>query len=168
MILAVFSVSAYAAGETAFKDFSIDLSVQGLLTADEFVEQSVINPFGIVVAEDGSLSRVAADDASANAVISGKYWNSHGWVNVKLVLPVNGPVKIGVGNCSFSNSTCSIKNADGQEVASFPVETKGCWSSNKSDELVTYGYYKGEAGVITIDIPSYTPYVSVAAVEDVP
>ena len=168
MILAVFSVSAYAAGESAFKDFSIDLSVQGLLTADEFVEQSVINPFGIVVAEDGSLSRVAADDASANAVISGKYWNSHGWVNVKLVLPVNGPVKIGVGNCSFSNSTCSIKNADGQEVASFPVETKGCWSSNKSDELVTYGYYKGEAGVITIDIPSYTPYVSVAAVEDVP
>lgn len=166
--LAVFPISAYAAGESSFKDFAIDLSVQGLLTADEYVEQAVINPFGIVVAEDGSLSRVAADDASANAVISGKYWNSHGWVNVKLVLPVNGPVKIGVGNCTYSNSTCSIKNADGQEVGSFPVETKGCWSSNKSDDLVTYGYYKGEAGVITIDIPSYTPYVSITAVEDVP
>lgn len=86
--LAVFMMMAFALpSSAAFKDFKIDLTGQGLLTTEEFEGKTQVE-FGIVIAEDGSLSRVAADDASANAVLSGRYHNDHGWTGVKLVIPV--------------------------------------------------------------------------------
>lgn len=153
----------------AFKDIKIDLTAQGMLTDEEFSAKANVE-FGIVVADDGTLSRVEATDASANAVISGKYHNDHGWTGVKLVVPVEGAVKIGVGNCTYSgNHTVKVSDASGNEVTSFKVGT-GCWSRNKSDEVATFGYYAGEATTLTIESSSYTPYMSVIAInaEEIP
>ena len=60
-----------------------------------------------------------------------------------------------------------MKDASSAEVASFAVGT-GCWSRNKSDELVTYGYYKGAATTLTIESSSYTPFISIEAATEVP
>jgi len=154
----------------AFKDFKIDLTAyndaSSLLTADE-VSNNANFEFGIAVADDGTISRVDKADASATAVISGKYHNDHGCTGVKLVVPVDGAVKIGVGNCTYSGHTVKVKDGTGAEVASFAVGT-GCWSRNKSDEVVTFGYYRGGATTLTIESSSYTPCIMVAAVSDVP
>lgn len=154
----------------AFKDFKIDLTAykdaSSLLTAEE-VSSNANFEFGIAVADDGTVSRVGATDASAVAVISGKYHNDHGCTGVKLVVPVDGAVKIGVGNCTYSGHTVKVKDGTGTEVASFAVGT-GCWSRNKSDEVVTFGYYRGGATTLTIESSSYTPFIMVAAATDVP
>lgn len=154
----------------AFKDFKIDLTAykdaSSLLTADE-VSNNANFEFGIAVADDGTISRVDKADASATAVISGKYHNDHGCTGVKLVVPVDGAVKIGVGNCTYSGHTVKVTDGSGAEVASFAVGT-GCWSRNKSDDVVTFGYYRGGATTLTIESKSYTPYMMVAAASDIP
>ena len=154
----------------AFKDFKIDLTAykdaSSLLTAEE-VSSNANFEFGIAVADDGTVSRVDKADASATAVISGKYHNDHGCTGVKLVVPVDGAVKIGVGNCTYSGHTVKVKDGTGTEVASFAVGT-GCWSRNKSDDVVTFGYYRGGATTLTIESKSYTPYMMVAAASDIP
>ncbi|MBQ2950132.1 MAG: Ig-like domain-containing protein [Prevotella sp.] len=154
----------------AFKDFKIDLTAyndaSSLLTAEE-VSSKTSFEFGIAVADDGTVSRVGATDASAVAVISGQYHNDHGCTGVKLVVPVDGAVKIGVGNCTYSGHTVKVTDGSGAEVASFAVGT-GCWSRNKSDDVVTFGYYRGGATTLTIESKSYTPYMMVAAASDIP
>lgn len=154
----------------AFKDFKIDLTAyndaSSLLTAEE-VSSNANFEFGIAVADDGTVSRVDKADASATAVISGKYHNDHGCTGVKLVVPVDGAVKIGVGNCTYSGHTVKVTDGSGAEVASFAVGT-GCWSRNKSDDVVTFGYYRGGATTLTIESSSYTPYMMVAAASDIP
>ncbi len=151
-----------------FKDVKLDLTAQGLLTDEEFTNKTNVE-FGVLIADDGTASRVEATDASANAVLSGKYHNDHGWTGVKLVIPVEGAVKIGIGNCTYSGHTVKVTDATGTEVSSFSVGT-GCWSRNKSDDVVTFGYYNGEATTLTIESSSYTPYISVASINasDIP
>lgn len=151
----------------AIRPIKLDLTAQGLLTDDEYNNKTNVN-FGVVIAEDGTASRVEATDPTANAVISGKYHNDHGWTGVKLVVPVNGPVKIGVGNCSYSGHTVKVSDAAGNAVTSFDIPKTGCWSRNKTDEMVTFGYYKGEATTLTIESSSYTPYIMVESTSAVP
>ena len=170
IVLALLMMVVAIPASAAFKDFKIDLTAyndaSSLLTADE-VSNNANFEFGIAVADDGTISRVDKADASATAVISGKYHNDHGCTGVKLVVPVDGAVKIGVGNCTYSGHTVKVKDASSAEVASFAVGT-GCWSRNKSDELVTYGYYKGAATTLTIESSSYTPFISIEAATEVP
>lgn len=86
-----------------FKDFSVIVNNQEgtLLTADEQVQGTEIN-FGVAVADDGTVSRVAADDASAVATVSGKYHSEHGCTELSVVVPNAGNVKITVGQCTYS------------------------------------------------------------------
>ena len=156
--------------ETAtWRDFQVDLSVEGLLTAEEIANAASFE-FGVKVAEDGTLSRVEATDATANAVISGKYHNDHGCTGVKVVIPVYGPTKIGVGNCQYSGSDVKVTDANGNVVATFANNKNGCWSRNKTDAAMTFGYYDGEATTLTIESSSYTPGLSFKAItsEDIP
>ena len=66
--------SGLSAVAADFKDFSVIVNNQDgtLLTAEEQTEGVAIN-FGVAVADDGTVSRVAADDASAVATVSGKF-----------------------------------------------------------------------------------------------
>lgn len=150
----------------AFKDIKIDLTGQWLLTDEEFSNKSNVE-FGIVVADDGTTTRVEATDPTANAVISGKYHNDHGWTGVKFVVPVEGMVKIGVGNCTYAGHTIKVTDASGAEVLSFATASN-CWKGNKTDDYVSFGYYKGGATTLTISASSYTPYISVEATSEAP
>ena len=145
-----------------WRDIKIDLTAQGLLTDEEYTNKTNVE-FGLKVAEDGTVSRVAADDATANAVISGKYHNDHGWTGVKLVVPVQGNVKIGVGNCTYQGHTVGVTDNNGNTVTSFNP-AKNCWKNSKDDAHVTFGYYIGGANTLTIKADSYTPYLSVQSI----
>lgn len=150
----------FVESEIEWRDIKLTLMTQGLLTDDEYKNKTNVE-FGIVVAEDGSISRVAANEP-CHAVISGKYNNDHGWVNVKLVVPVKGNVKIGVGSCNYAGHTITVKNSKSETVTSFTVPKLGdCYKNKKNDAYTTFGYYIGEAETLTIECPSYTPYISV-------
>lgn len=149
----------------AFKDIKVDLV--SLLEETEKGDGTAIS-YGVAVAEDGSVSRVAADDASAVATVSGKFHSAeHGLTNFSAKLTVDGPVKIGMGTCAWGGDV-TVKNGEGTEVAKkFNTNDGTCWHNSKS---VIYTYYSGESATLTIAGGSYTPYFSVEAVslEDIP
>lgn len=156
------------AEEATWKDIKVDFTNDKILTATETNIISV----GIKMNEDGTVTRVAADDASANAVVTGKYHSAqHGLANFSATVKVEGPVKIGMGTCAWGGNV-TIKDENGAEVANaFNTNNGACWATaNGAETNVIYTYYKGEAATLTIAGGSYTPYFSVEkiALEDIP
>ena len=154
--------------EVAWKDIAINLSESAFLDATEKNEDT--HPrvsLGLAIAEDGTMTRVAADDATANIVLEGCWWNSHGWSGTTATVKVDGPVKIGIGGFQYAGHTIKVTDAAGNEVASFAAGGAGCWEGSKADDLISYAYYTGEATTLTINIPSYCPYLSVEKVTEI-
>lgn len=143
-----------------FKDFSVQVNNQEgtLLTSEEMAVQHTAFEFGVAVASDGAVSRVAAGDANSVATVSGKYHSDHGSTGLKVVVPVDGNVKITVGQCTYSGSAIKVTNSDGAEVATKTPGT-ACWKNDRSK--VTELYYTGEATTLTISGMGYCPYVAV-------
>ena len=149
-----------------FKDFSVIVNNQTgtILTSEEQVQGTAVS-FGVAVAEDGTVSRVEADDESVVATVSGTYHSDHGCTGLTVVVPVEGNVKITVGQCTYSTNTITVKNSNGETVVSKTPSSPACWKNDRSnvDEL----YYTGDATTLTISGMGYCPYVAVEAVEEV-
>ena len=141
-------------------DFSAILNNQaGTLIAETEQVKNTSLEFGVT--HQGT--RVAADDASAVAVISGKYHSEHGMTYLVVKADVLGPVKISVGQCKFSTSTITVKYADDNVVAT-KVPAAACWKNNHDN--VTYIYYDGVATTLTISGMGYCPYIAVEAIDE--
>ncbi len=143
-----------------FKDFSVILNNASgtLLTAEEQVQGTEFT-FGVAVDEAGAVSRVDAADASSVATISGKYWNDHGSVNVKVTVPVKGNTKVVLGNCTYGGHDAQIATAEGTVTSVTTAEA--CWKNDHSS--VTEAVYEGKATTLTITGAGYCPYVAVEA-----
>ena len=116
LFLAMLGMAQNAAAAD-FKDFSVIVNNQDgtLLTAEEQVQGTAVN-FGVAVAADGTVSRVAADDASAVATVSGTYHSDHGCTGLQVVVPVTSNVKITVGQCTYSSNEIKVTNSAGEVV----------------------------------------------------
>ena len=149
----------------AFRNFSACVNNQGgtLLTSSEQVQGTAVN-FGIAVADDGTVSRVAADDASSIATISGKFHSEHGCINLKTVVRVPGAVKIIVGQCTYSTSAITVTDGEGKTVATLTPSNPACWKNDNAnvDEIT----YNGDATTLTITGMSYCPYIAVEAINN--
>ncbi len=156
---------AQTAAAADFKDFSVIVNNQDgtLLTADEQSQGTAVN-FGVAVDADGKVSRVAADDASAVATVSGKYHSDHGCTALKVVVPNATTVKIPVGQCTYSSKTIMVTDAQGNEVASKTPSSPACWKNDRNNVDVLY--YTGEATTLTITGMDYCPYVAVSAMTE--
>ncbi len=144
----------------AFKDIKIDLTNGNLLSEEEKTNGSSFS-FGVVIGDDGSATRVAADDATANIVLNGKFHsNEHGWGNFSATVAVEGPVKVSMGSCAWGGDV-TVKNASGETVATFNTNNGACYHQDKAANIVS-AYYKGsDATTLTISGGGYTPYIAV-------
>ena len=158
-VTAVYPVPA--AEEEKFVDIKADFTKGSFFTAEE----TNITTAGLKMNENGSFTRVAADDATANAVITGKYHSDqHGLANFSATVKVLGTVKVSMGSCAWGGDV-TVKNAEGQTVATFNTNNGACWSNSKPEENVLFAYYKvNEPTTLTISGGSYTPYFAVEAV----
>lgn len=151
-----------------WRDIKIDLTNGNLLEESEKVQWGNVAAFGIAVAEDGTVSRVAADAANAACVVSGKWHSNQCWASVNITVNVEGPVKVTSGTQPWSDSPTTVKVGD-ETVASF--SNKGTiWTSTATGNVVS-GYYKGtEAATLTIDGGGYPTYIAIEAVDpaDIP
>ncbi len=163
VFLAMLGMSQSAAAAD-FKDFSVIVNNQDgtLLTTGEQAQGTAVE-FGVAVA-DGKVGRVAKDDASAIATVSGNYHSDHGCTNLKVVVTNVTNVKITVGQCTYSSSAIKVTNANGEEVASKTPSSPGCWKNDRNNVDVLY--YTGEATTLTITGMSYCPYVAVSALTE--
>ena len=144
-----------------YRDFGIDMVK--VLTEEQRVNGTSYE-FGVVVAEDGTQTQVAADAANANIVLKGKYHNDHGWTGTTATVKVNGPVQIDLGNCYYGEGIATVKNATGEQVTSATlVKEKTCWGQDNTS--VVSMKYTGDATTLTIEYASYLPYIGVKAIE---
>ena len=159
LFLAMLGMAQTAAAATTFKNFAIDLTNGNLLEESEKVAWQSISAFGIAVADDGTVSRVAADAANAAAVISGKWHSNDCWASLNVTVNVDGPVKIICGTQPWSDSPVTVKKGS-ETVATF--SNKGnLWKSSATDN-VAFGFYKGtEATTLTIDGGGYPTYFAI-------
>ena len=162
------SIEEPAPAAPVWKDIKIDFTNDKVMTSDE---TNVVS-FGIKMNDDATATRVAADDPTANIVITGKYHSTqHGLANFSATVKVEGPVKIGMGSCAWGGNV-TVKDENGVEVANaFNTNNGACWATaDGAEKNVIYTYYKGEAATLTIAGGSYTPYFSVEkiALEDIP
>ena len=142
-----------------FRDFAVQLT-----NADIF-NTNVMN-FGVKVAADGSYTATTADDVTANFTVKAASFNGmdHGWVNCEFTIPVQGPVKIGLGNCQYGSQDGNITDAAGN-VTALTVGKANCWHNNKA-ENISYTIYKGtDPTTLTVKYNGYCPFISVAAVD---
>ena len=156
------SLQAQAA-DRQFKDFSLILNNENgtILTADEMAAQDTDFAFGISVSDEGTVSRIATDATEYAAQVTGKFWNDHGSTQVKLVVPVDGPVKVTVGTCTYSDHNLLVSPKHGEALQ---LETEAaCWK-NVHTALASINY-EGGLDTLVISCPSYTPYVAVEAYE---
>lgn len=146
-----------------FQDFAAIVNNQTgtLLTSAEQVQGTAVS-FGVTVDSNGNTVRVAADDASSIATISGTYHSDHGCTGLTVVVPVPGPVAISVGQCTYSGNAINVKNSAGTTVIS-KTPAQSCWKNDHSK--VTVFNYTGEATTLTISGMSYCPYIAVAAIQ---
>ena len=148
---------------SGFRNFNIELNK--LLTNEDGETVS----FGLSVAENGTVSRVAADAANAAAVVTGKTGNDHGLQNFSATVKVEGAVKITMGTCSWGGDV-TVKNAAGETVATFTTKKgeggSGCYKGNgKNDENIVSAKYVGEATTLTISGGAYVNFFAVEKVE---
>ena len=149
--------------EWKFRDFNTELNT---LTQND--ESGATVTFGLSVAEDGAVSRVAADTENTSAVVSGKTGNDHGLQNFSATVPVEGAVKITMGTCSWGGEV-TVKNAEGETVATFTTKKgeggAGCYKGNKfDDENIVSAKYVGDATTLTISGGAYVNFFAVEAV----
>jgi len=151
---------------STWRDIKADFTNGSFFTAND----TEVTTAGLKMNDDGSFTRVPADDETANALITGKFHdNDHGIQNFSAVVKVEGPVKISFGTCAWGGNV-TVKDATGAEVVpTFTTNTGSCYHQNKSSNIVS-AYYKGEAATLTIAGGSYVPYFAVEAVapSDIP
>jgi hypothetical protein len=153
-------VEAAAEEGYVYRDFAVNLT-----NADAIPTTS--NSFGVKVAEDGTYTAVAADDATANFTVSAVRFNDaqHGWVNCTFTIPVTGPVLIKLGDCQFGAQTGKITDAEGN-VTELTKPAKQCWAASKPDENVVATYYRGlNATTLQVTYDGYCPFISVKAID---
>ena len=153
-ILALLGMTQNAA---AFTDFKVQLT-----KADIF--DTSINKFGVKVASDGTYAATAFDDAAATFTVNAVRFNDaqHGWVNCEFTIPVEGPVKIGLGNCQYGAQSGTITDAAGN-VTALTVGNANCWHQDEANNI-SYTLYKGTSPTtLTVKYDGYCPFISVEA-----
>lgn len=85
--------------------------------------------------------------------------DQHGVVDGKIVMPVDGPVKITVGGCQFNDKNAKVTDKDEILLETLPTKAVGCDGGFGSyNNNATWVYTGKEANTLTIDLGSYCPY----------
>ncbi len=158
-VCAILTMLGMTPSAAAFTDFKVQLT-----NADVF--STSVNQFGVKVAADGTYSATVFDDATATFTVKAARFNDaqHGWVNCEFTIPVEGPVKIGLGNCQFGSQDGTITDAAGSTTA-LTVGNANCWHNNM-EENISYTIYKGTAATtLTVKYNGYCPFISVESVD---
>lgn len=164
LVIFMFWLTGLLPASAAFKDIKIDLTNGNLLTEEEISAKTTVQ-FGVAIGDDGSATRVAADDATANITLNGKYHsNEHGWGNFSATVPVEGAVKVSMGTCAWGGDV-TVKDAAGNVVATFNTNTGACYHQNKESNIASTYYKSTEATTLTISGGSYTPYIAVETID---
>lgn len=129
-----------------FKDFAIDFQA---------------NPYKVTLPGDGKLpSNVTVNSGTYNGA-------QHGVQNPTITVGVTGPVKFTIGSCHYGGHTVTIKDEDGNTLATVDND-KGCDNVNQKTKYVEWIYNKEKAATLTFAVNGYLPFFNAEELEYVP
>ncbi|MCM1162983.1 MAG: pectinesterase family protein [Muribaculaceae bacterium] len=132
------TVNPFIQKERHFTDLKIDFTT---------------DPYTVVLPADGKLPE--------GVTVSGTWHDSqHGYNQSTVTVPVDGAVKIAIGNCQYNGQGATIKKGD-EVLASLPC-------SDNCDGVTTWTYNSDDEAVLTIITPSYCPSLAVEACDLIP
>jgi len=168
VFLSLFMVPSTALAD--WTDIKVELTSDTYLTlnANLLTDDEIANKTSVTIGLNASMARVASDDASAIAVLSGKYHsNEHGWSNFSASVPVEaGTYRISMGSCAWGGDV-TIKNG-GTTLGSFNTNTGACYHQGKTVNIASTVVVIESAMTLTIAGGSYTPYFAVEKTTYVP
>lgn len=144
---------------SSFRDFAVNIY-------DGNIFDTSVMSHGVKVATDGSYSDTSADDADAIFSWTATRYNDaqHGWVNCVFTVPVDGPVKVELGDCKFGAQNGTIVDTNGNTTEIKANASKACWSATNG-KVVT-AYYGGTGKTtLTITYNGYCPFIAVTAID---
>ena len=127
-----------------FEDFKVDFRT---------------DPYTVVAPKAGLPNGVTFDGGTFHD-------KQHGYSNVKMTVPVDGPVKFTIGTSAYTQqATVSI---DGGEPTT--IETSGSTDDEfgKYTKNVVYTYNEEKAATLTFDLGKYCPYFFAEACDQIP
>ncbi|MGN1375091.1 MAG: pectinesterase family protein [Prevotella sp.] len=127
----------------AFKDFKIDFRT---------------NPYTVLSPDTGLPQDVTVTGA----------WHDtqHGYGNAVVKIPVDGPVKLTIGGCMFSNQV-TISDGQGNTI-DLDTKAAGCDTNTSFDHFVTWVYNSETPTTLTVDCGSYCPFIYAEACDLLP
>lgn len=132
------SVVPFVQKERNFTDFSINFTT---------------DPYTVAKPADGNLPD--------GVTVEGTWHDSqHGYNSSIVTVPVDGAVKITIGNCQYNGHGATIKKGD-TVLAELPC-------SSDCNSSTTWTYNSNDEAVLTIITPSYCPSLSVEACDLLP
>ena len=144
---------------SSFRDFAVNIY-------DGNIFDTSVMSHGVKVATDGSYSDTSADDADAIFSWTAARYNDtqHGWVNCVFTVPVDGPVKVELGDCKFGAQNGTIVDTNGNTTEIKANASKACWSATNG-KVVTAYYGGTEKTTLTITYNGYCPFIAVTAID---
>lgn len=145
----------------SFVGFAWKLGQDPFLGTDTKVAVST----GVIIDDTGNKHLVPLGDPSSSIDITTTYHDSqHGYIGLDATVPVEGPVRIMIGDCKYANGSITITDGDGNTVATIEqVKDKdACYDASKNTGFKTV-LYEGEATVLSFKGTGtvYVPFLSV-------
>ncbi len=143
-----------------------NIKITGTVSGTETVR--TFNDFKIDFRKDPYTVMQPADGLPAGIDVTGTFHDSqHGYQNAIITVPVDGPVKLTIGGCQYSNQA-TVTDAAGNKLATINTQSAGCDNNTSLDHYATWVYNDETATTLTIDCGSYCPFVYVEASELLP
>ncbi len=141
-LVMLFSVGV--SGAWAFNDFEIDLTK---------------NPVGDLPA---GVSQIGYPTNGA-----GFNGSQHGWQWYAIQFDVDGPVKITVGGCQYTNDGYEgyVTDGNGTKLADIHNKTAACYDADPVNNVGSY-IYTGGAGKLKVYCGQYCPYIKVEKINN--
>lgn len=132
------TVKPFVKKERHFTNFKIDFTT---------------DPYTVTEPADGNLPE--------GVTVEGTWHDAqHGYNSSTVTVPVDGAVKISIGNCQYNGQGATIKNGD-NVLATLPC-------NSDCNSATTWIFNSNDDAVLTIVTPSYCPSLSVEACDFVP
>ena len=141
---------------------SLEIKGQGEVAERSFADFKIdfrTDPYTVVAPATGLPNGVTYDGGTFHDA-------QHGYSNVKMTVPVDGPVKFTIGTCQFTNqATVSV---DGGEP--IVIETIGTCDNRfgEYNKSIVYTYNEEKAATLTFDLGNYCPFIIAEACDFIP
>lgn len=163
----VFTLRLYISNVANNKKMSIgNIKINGVVSGTE--EARAFKDFKINFRNDPYTVTEPEGTLPEGVTVAGTFHDAqHGYTDATVTIPVDGPVKLTLGGCQYSNQA-TVTDAEGNVLATLDTRGAGCDTNTSTDHVVTWVYNSETPTTLTVKCGSYCPFIYAEATELLP